>query len=246
MKLFHIALVMSLGLGSYTIAAEPTTDTNAPPEAQKAPGDDSGVSTVGDEVFLQAVIKQIQERKSAEAKTEAELIQSLKARYPDLFPPRDSYPSLRFYHQTFDATLANTLYFAPGSSYLNAVQKEKIQAIATAMEEAPDTSLIIEGHSANNYHIEDNKKRLYYNRWISGRRAVQVWSYLTEYLGVNPNRIAMYTLDAQRPLNDEKNETQRALNRRVEMRLTNQPIDVTGRTNPTRAAATAPSRPINQ
>jgi len=200
------------------------------------------VDATAEEAFSKSLLLQIEKLNAEKQLEQKNRMSLLRQKYPDLFPPRENYYSLKFYNQTFDTSLANTVFFAPGSSYLSDVQIQKIETIAQAMGEVPETSLIIEGHSANNYQIENPEDRLLYNRWISGRRAVQVWNHLTVELGIDPTRIAMYAYDAQRTLNNESTETQRALNRRVEMRLTNQPIDVSGRA----PRSNAPSRPRNQ
>ena len=234
MRLIFLSLLL---LAASTKALGAEGDSAAAP----LPEGSSNVDTA----LTKALIKQIEELNEEKELEQQDQIRALREKYPGLMPPHDRYHSLKFYNQIFDATLTNTIFFAPGSSYLSEIQIQKIEAISDALLEAPEALLVIEGHSANNYQIEDAEERLFYNRWISGRRAVKVWNYLTSERGIDPIRIVMYAYDAQRTLNNERTETQRALNRRVEMRLTNQAVGLTGIPGSTSPTPTTSQQQLN-
>ena len=168
--------------------------------------------------------EQVKKRAVSEEEKKEQQYQELRLKYPDVVPlARPSQRTLGLSPLVYDRDFANTIFFSPGSSFITDVQAEKIDAIVQTMIEEPSFYIVVVGHSALNNQLEDANERIYYNRWISGRRAVKIWSYLVNK-GIAPTRIASFYKDSQEPLNDEQTIADGHMNRRTELRLTNQPI----------------------
>lgn len=87
-----------------------------------------------------------------------------------------------------------------------------LDKIAELLISDPYTKLIIEGHS-DIVGSED------YNDYLAASRAMAVKSYLVSR-GVYPDTVTVYSYGSKRPLTRDDSPAGRALNRRVEFRLT--------------------------
>ena len=182
-----------------------------------------------DKELNQFMLDQLKERRLSEEQEKEKHYQELLEKYPDVVP-RKLAPNARtgvtgLSKSVHNSDFSNTVFFSPGSSFLNPVQEEKLNKIIETLKTEPTFNIVIVGHSSFNSQIEDPDERLYYNRWISGRRSVQVWNFFINK-GITSNRIAAFAKDSQEPLNGEDTVDQTHMNRRVELRLTNQPIAI--------------------
>ena len=171
------------------------------------------------------LIEQAKKQAVSEEEKKEQQHQEWRLKYPDVVPATRPGKTLGLSQFIYDTDFANTIFFSPGSSFITDVQAEKIDAIIQTMIEEPSFYLVVVGHSALNNQLENADERIYYNRWISGRRAVKVWNYLVNK-GIMPTRVASFYKDSQEPLNDEQTIAEKHMNRRVELRLTNQPIPI--------------------
>ena len=89
-----------------------------------------------------------------------------------------------------------------------------LDEVAKILEANPELKLSIEGHTSNDGYIEDNMK-------LSQARANNVKKYL-ESKGIQSSRIKAQGFGPIKPLNSGKTPAQKALNRRVELKLSNQ------------------------
>ena len=95
---------------------------------------------------------------------------------------------------------------------IDATYDAEIRKAADFMEEYPDTTVEIAGHSDS---IGDAE----YNRFLSQRRAEAVADRLTFVLGVDPDRVTAVGYGEVEPIASNDSAAGRAQNRRVEARI---------------------------
>ena len=88
-------------------------------------------------------------------------------------------------------------------------EKEKLAVLGTYMKKYPETSAVIEGHTDSVGTDEDNMR-------LSQRRADSVVAYLTNNLGIAPNRVAAMGYGETRPVADNESEEGKRMNRRID------------------------------
>lgn len=89
-----------------------------------------------------------------------------------------------------------------------------LNAIGQVLADHPEIDILIEGHT-------DSIGSAAYNLKLSGERASATRQYLLDHFpAIAPERISVAGLGLTRPVADNANETGRALNRRVEFRVT--------------------------
>ena len=88
-----------------------------------------------------------------------------------------------------------------------------LDEIADLLNKQPELMLDIEGHTSNDGSFNANMK-------LSNERAQTVKNYLIGK-GVDPSKLSSQGFGPTKPLNQGKTEQERALNRRVEMKLRN-------------------------
>lgn len=111
------------------------------------------------------------------------------------------------------AVLAD-LEFAPGSSELEARAFPSLTELAVLLDENPDMSVILVGHSDNVGSLEANIE-------LSRRRAAAVVERLIEAHDVAPGQLAAEGIGFLSPIAPNTTDEGRALNRRVEVILGN-------------------------
>ena len=110
----------------------------------------------------------------------------------------------------------DAMMFPFNSDQLRASAKDKVTKLAFVLDKYPQTIVQIEGFT-------DSKGSYAYNQALSQRRASNVAQILKSY-GLK-NRIYTKGCSFNKPLVPNKTEAQRALNRRVEVYLYNNPAD---------------------
>lgn len=192
-------------------------------------GGKSENSAETEKALNQLLLDAVKERKLTEEQEKERRYLELLEKYPDVVPRKvvsNAKTGVAGLSKAVnDLGFSNTVFFSPGSSFLTPIQEEKLRSISDTLETEPTFNVVIVGHSSFNSQIEDAEERLYYNRWISGRRAVQVWSFFVNR-GVSSNRVAAFVKDSQEPLNGEDTIAETHMNRRVELRLTNQAVAI--------------------
>ncbi|NRF65589.1 OmpA family protein [Aquincola sp. S2] len=98
----------------------------------------------------------------------------------------------------------------------------QLQKLADFLKQYPDRRVLIEGHT-------DSVGSAAYNEQLSRRRAEAVASVLTG-MGIGPNRVTFTGYGKSYPVADNRTDTNRALNRRVEVYISNndQPVRMRG------------------
>ena len=109
-------------------------------------------------------------------------------------------------------TIELRVQFPTNSSVIDATYDSEIRKAADFMEEYPDTTVEIAGHSDS---IGDAE----YNRFLSQRRAEAVADRLTSVLGVDPDRVTAVGYGEVEPIASNDTAAGRAQNRRVEARI---------------------------
>lgn len=108
--------------------------------------------------------------------------------------------------------LSDTMLFSQGSSTISPGGAQKLNQIATVLNENPNEMIRVVGH-ASTEGAEDR------NMALSVRRAEAVANYLASR-GVSPSRMTVIGLGESYPLvPNEQTEADRAMNRRVEIEV---------------------------
>jgi OOP family OmpA-OmpF porin len=109
-------------------------------------------------------------------------------------------------------TIELNVTFPTNSSVIGDRFDSEIQQVADFMNENPETSVEIAGHS-------DSRGDADYNRFLSERRANAVAERLTGTLGINPERVSSVGYGESEPVASNDTAAGRAENRRVEARF---------------------------
>ncbi|MBE0486722.1 OmpA family protein [Marinobacter sp.] len=109
-------------------------------------------------------------------------------------------------------TIELQVQFPTNSSIIDASFDNEIRRVADFMNEFPETTVEIAGHSDS---IGDAE----YNRFLSQRRAEAVANRLTSVLGVDPDRVSAMGYGEAEPIASNDTAAGRAQNRRVEARI---------------------------
>jgi OOP family OmpA-OmpF porin len=108
---------------------------------------------------------------------------------------------------------AKRIQFKFGRADLLPVSNAVLNEVAAIMQKNPELKLTIEGHTSTDASYDANMK-------LSQKRAENVKQYL-ESKAVAPSRLTAIGYGPTQPLNEGKTEAERALNRRVELKLSN-------------------------
>ena len=107
--------------------------------------------------------------------------------------------------------LATKINFAAGTDRIQGKKvMNSLNEIKKLLDENPDGSLVIEGHTSSDGEAEANLA-------LSQNRAAAVKAFLVN-LGVNPDRLKTEGYGEERPIADNETQEGRALNRRVQFR----------------------------
>jgi len=109
-------------------------------------------------------------------------------------------------------TFKSDYLFAVGSANLNAGSFNEISRVSRVLNQYPDTSIQVAGHTDSTGSEQTNKT-------LSENRADNVKNALVGQ-GVNPNRISTIGFGESAPIADNTNEAGRQLNRRVIITIT--------------------------
>ena len=104
-------------------------------------------------------------------------------------------------------TFKSDYLFAVGSANLNAGAYDEINRVSRVLNQYPDTSIQVAGHTDSTGSEQSNKT-------LSENRAENVKNALVGQ-GVHPNRISTIGFGEAAPIADNNNESGRQLNRRV-------------------------------
>ncbi len=109
--------------------------------------------------------------------------------------------------------LAKMVYFKTASAELSPVALKPLNEAVEILNEYPNTTLVIEGHT-------DNRAGAAYNKDLSQRRANSVKAFFVGK-GLKPNRFtSVKGYGLEQPIADNNTEEGRALNRRVSIKAT--------------------------
>ncbi len=106
-------------------------------------------------------------------------------------------------------TMPGTLMFSSGKAELRPQARQKLEKVATAIEEMPERQIIVEGHTDSTGSAELNMQ-------LSEARANAVRDYLVQE-GVNASQIQATGVGPADPVADNATPEGRAENRRVEI-----------------------------
>jgi outer membrane protein OmpA-like peptidoglycan-associated protein len=109
---------------------------------------------------------------------------------------------------------AKKIQFKFGSSELTAASYQVLDEVSTLLEANPEIKVVVEGHTSTDGTREANMR-------LSENRAENVKKYLLSK-GIDEARISAIGFGPDRPLGPDKTEADKAKNRRVELKLSNQ------------------------
>ena len=130
---------------------------------------------------------------------------------PEAAPPQDEFVDAE--DEPLDEAEAavdfTPVYFEYDSSVILPDQRDKLDLIATYLEENPEVTLLVEGHT-------DSRGTVEYNIGLGERRAQVVQDYLVR-LGVDGARVSTISYGEERPVVQGEGEESWAMNRRAEL-----------------------------
>jgi outer membrane protein OmpA-like peptidoglycan-associated protein len=106
-------------------------------------------------------------------------------------------------------TLSGSVVFASNKATLLPGAREKLDDVADALKEAPDSKLVVEGHT-------DSRGSDALNQQLSQARADAVRAYLVRR-GVDASQVQAVGMGENQPVDDNASAEGRANNRRVEI-----------------------------
>ena len=114
-------------------------------------------------------------------------------------------------HETLEKSVRETLNvrFETASATVTDDSMPGIRAVAEAMRQFPESTLVLEGHTDNVGNADANRK-------LSQRRAEAVKQILVEEMGIDADRVSAEGYGESQPIADNDTAEGRARNRRVE------------------------------
>ncbi|MFI5186457.1 MAG: OmpA family protein [Chitinophagales bacterium] len=109
---------------------------------------------------------------------------------------------------------ARRIQFEKAKANLLPASLQVLDEVVKVLTQNPELKLSIEGHTSNNGIYEENMK-------LSRQRADKVKEYFISK-GISPTRLHAEGFGPNKPLNNGKTDSEQALNRRVELKLSNQ------------------------
>jgi len=119
--------------------------------------------------------------------------------------------------QNFIISLQSRILFDLGKYQLKPESKETLKKVAEVLKKHPDRPIAVEGHT-DTVPVKANSPYPS-NMHLSAYRAVSVFQYLTNELGLNKARLRAVGYGANHPIRPNDSPENRRLNRRVELVL---------------------------
>lgn len=111
-----------------------------------------------------------------------------------------------------DVSITLKVNFANNSDVVSDSYKDEIGRVAKFMQEYPDTTVVIEGHT-------DSRGAASYNQQLSQKRAAAVSAYLVKEFNIAPSRVSSVGKGEVEPIADNETAEGRATNRRVQAEI---------------------------
>lgn len=103
------------------------------------------------------------------------------------------------------------VFFDKDKSEIKPQFRQEVAKVASAMQEFPNASAVIEGHASKDSARSNSR----YNQRLSEARAAAVRSMLVNEFGVAPNRLSAVGYGFDKPITTNDTEEGRSMNRRV-------------------------------
>lgn len=119
-------------------------------------------------------------------------------------------------YQYVRIVINGAILFDSGSETIKKEAKPILKKISDILKSYDEHLIKIEGHTDN---VPINSTRFPNNVWLSTARATEVFEYLTEECKMNPDQLEASGRGEYNPIADNKTESGRAKNRRVEIKI---------------------------
>ncbi len=113
---------------------------------------------------------------------------------------------------TEDVSIQLNVQFANNSNVVTDTYRQEIEKVAKFMQQYPDTTVVIEGHT-------DDRGAASYNQQLSQKRATAVMQYLVDNFGVASDRVSAVGKGESSPIADNNTADGRSANRRVQAEI---------------------------
>lgn len=113
---------------------------------------------------------------------------------------------------TEDVSIKMNVQFANNSSVIVDAYRQEIEKIASFMQQYPDTTVVIEGHT-------DDRGAAKYNQQLSQKRATAVMQYLVDNFSIASDRVSAIGEGESSPVADNNTAEGRSTNRRVQAEI---------------------------
>jgi OOP family OmpA-OmpF porin len=113
---------------------------------------------------------------------------------------------------TEDVSIKLNVQFANNSNAITESYRQEIEKVANFMQQYPDTTVVIEGHT-------DDRGAASYNQQLSQKRAAAVMQYLVDTFSVESSRLSAVGKGESTPIADNNTAEGRSTNRRVQAEI---------------------------
>ena len=161
------------------------------------------------------------DRKAGALVTQAYLTSDIDAKATVLTPPAETIMQLDKNVETLkmpEITLRP--HFPIRGAELNDEDRQKLDELASSLSGLTTEEIHVTGHTDNMRIAPEHRNEFADNQALSLARAKSVGRYLMEKLHIPPEKLFLEGKGSDQPIADNKTQAGRALNRRVEVRIT--------------------------
>jgi chemotaxis protein MotB len=116
-------------------------------------------------------------------------------------------------------TFVDKILFNSGSAQINQAGQKTLLSLADTLKQAPDQTIVVEGHT-DNVGLGQALQKVFPTNWeLSTARATSVVRFLQDKAQIDPARLSATGYSFYKPVADNDTEEGRAQNRRIEIIL---------------------------
>ena len=116
-------------------------------------------------------------------------------------------------------TFVDKILFNSGSAQINQAGQKSLLSLADTLKQAPEQTIVVEGHT-DNVGLGETLRKVFPSNWeLSTARATSVVRFLQDQAQIDPERLSAVGYSYYKPVADNETEEGRAQNRRIEIVL---------------------------